>query len=169
MIVLKKIKISVLFTLSLFLYQSCSVKYSFTGASISPEVKTVSIQYFPNRAALAPGDLNQRLFDALREKIENQTGLTVISGIGDVDFEGEITDYNSKPRTITADEIAEQNRLTISIRVKYTNNADSELDFDKPFSRYEDYPSAQNADENLENEILEQLVQDIFNEAFVNW
>lgn len=167
-----KINLILIYTLSfliIFFFTRCSVKYSFSGASIPPDVKTVSIQYFPNRAPLGPGDLSQRIFDALREKIENQTNLTVINGYGDVDFEGEITDYNTQARTITAEERAEQNRLTISIRIKSTNNANPKWDFDKSFSRYEDYPSTQNISESLENEIINQLVQDIFNQAFVNW
>lgn len=166
-----RVKISLILVTQLIAicFSGCKVQYSFSGASIAPELKTVSIQYFPNRAPLGPGDISQRLFNTLREKIESQTSLVVVNGIGDVNFEGEINGYDTKPRTITADERAEQNRLTISIRVKYTNNADSELDFDKTFSRFVDYSSSQNIDEETENEVIVQLVQDMFNEAFVNW
>jgi len=152
-----------------FLINSCSVKYSFSGASIPPEVKTFSIQYIAIRAPLATANLNQRLTDKLREKIESQTNLVYSTGNADVDFDGEIKRYDTQPTTITADERAAQNKLTIGVRIKFTNMSDSELDYDKTFSRFEEYASSGDVDEALEDSILDEIVQDIFNESFVNW
>ena len=153
----------------------CKVKYSFSGASISPEVKTCSVQYIQNRAPLAQSSLSQQLTDALKDKIQNQTRLVLVNGNSDVNFEGEISGYNTSPTNIRAQDkgAAAQNRLTISVRIKYTNSKDQQLDFDKTFSRYEDFDARTSLTDAINNGILDdiitQIVQDIFNEAFVNW
>lgn len=155
---------------SIFFYNyGCSVKYSFSGASIPPDVKTFSIQYIAIRAPLATANLNQRLTDKLREKIEGQTNLVYSISNADVDFEGEIKRYDTQPTTISANEQAEQNKLTIGVRIKFTNMSDPDLDYDKTFTRFEEYPSSGDVDDAMEDNILDEIVQDIFNEAFVNW
>jgi len=155
----------------MLLCSGCSVKYSFSGASISPEIKTVSVQYFPSRAPLATPNLSQDFTDALKDKFQAQTKLIIVNGLGDVDFEGEITGFNISPIAITADDMASQNRLTITVKVKYTNSTEPSYSFNKTFSRFEDVSSASATD--IDNatlkSIIDQLVQDIFNEAFVNW
>jgi hypothetical protein len=151
---------------------SCSVKYSFSGASISPQVKTISIQYFQNRASLVQPGLSQNLTDALIDKCKAQTKLSFIKDNGDVSFEGDITDYNTKPLTVGADAKAATNRFTISVKVKFTNAIEPNLSYEKTFSRYQDYASSLNlsdVEKNLVELIVEQLIEDIFNEAFVNW
>ncbi len=150
----------------------CSVSYSFSGASISPQVKTISIQYFQNRASLVQPGLSQSLTDALIDKCKAQTKLSFISGIGDVNFEGEITDYNTRPLTVAADQLAAMNRFTITIKVKFTNSVDTNLSYEKTFSRYEDYDSnldLSQVEKSLVDKIVTILVEDIFNDAFVNW
>ena len=151
---------------------ACKVSYSFTGASISPQVKTISIQYFQNRASLVQPGLSQNLTDALIDKCKAQTKLSFINGIGDVNFEGEITDYNTRPLTVAADQLAAMNRFTISIKVKFTNSIDPDLSYEKNFSRYEDYDSnldLSQVEKTLVDKIIVLLVEDVFNEAFVNW
>jgi hypothetical protein len=151
---------------------SCSVKYSFSGASISPQVKTISVQYFQNRASLVQPGLSQGLTDALIDKCKAQTKLSFIKDNGDVNFEGEISDYNTKPLTVGADAKAAMNRFTIAVKVKFTNAINPDLSYDKTFSRYQDYDSGKNlsdVEKALVDVIVEQLVEDIFNEAFVNW
>jgi hypothetical protein len=152
----------------------CTVKYSFTGASIAPEIKTVSVQYFPINTALAPQTLGQDITDALKDKFMNQTRLIVLNKNGDVNFEGEIVSFDIKPTAITAEEQAAQNRLTISVKVKFTNSIEPEKDFEKTFSRYDDFASNRNLDDVINDKefmkgIINQIIQDIFNEAFVNW
>jgi hypothetical protein len=151
---------------------SCKVTYSFSGVNISPEVTSYSVQYFPNRAALVQAQLSQVFTDALIDKIQSNTSLELTTDGGDVEFSGEITNYVTRPTAITGDEVAAMNRLTITVRVKYTNYIEPELDFDTSFSRYEDYSSTQNLS-NVESElitlIVENLIEDIFNKAFVSW
>jgi len=159
-----------------FLLNGCKISYSFSGANISPEIKTVSVQYFPNRVTPGNGFINpnfsQTFTDALKDKIKAQTGLVFATDLGDVDFEGEITKYKAEPLAVTGLEVAELNRFTITVRVKYTNTVNPDESFDTQFSRYEDYESSQDlqsVEQDLSEKILEQITEDIFNQAFVNW
>jgi hypothetical protein len=157
--------------LLLVLFSGCGV-YSFTGASISPEIKTISIQYFPNNAPLIEATLSQSFTDALRDKFVSQTNLTLITNGGDLSIEGEITGYNTMPVAIQGNEVAALNRLTISVNVIFVNNFDDTKDFETKFSHYVDYPSNQNLSsvkETLITQINEMIVEDIFNKAVVNW
>ena len=150
----------------------CKVSYSFSGASISPSIKTLSVQYFQNRAALVQPGLDQKFTDALSDKCKSQTNLEIVSNLGDVSFEGEISEYKTMPLTVAADAYAAMNRFTVTVRVKYTNSVDTDLSFDQTFSRYEDYDSSLNlsdVEQDLVEKIVEMIVEDIFNKAFVNW
>ncbi len=151
---------------------SCKISYSFSGASISPDVKTVSIQYFQNRAPIVQTGLSQYITDALIDKCKTQTNLGYVNGIGDVNFEGEITEYNTRPLTVAADAQAATNRFTIAVKVKFTNAIDPDLNYEQTFSRYEDYDSnldLSQVEKGLSDKIVELIVEDIFNQAFVNW
>lgn len=150
----------------------CKVTYSFTGASISPQVKTVSVQYFQNRASLVQPGLSQRLTDALIDKCKSETNLKFVRDGGDVNFEGEITDYNTRPLTVGADARAASNRFSISVRVKFTNVIEPDNSYEQTFSRYADYDSnldLSQVESKLSEEIVKMIVEDIFNQAFVNW
>ncbi|HEX2920635.1 MAG TPA: LptE family protein [Bacteroidales bacterium] len=156
----------------LFSLASCTVKYKFTGASYSSQVKTVSIKYFQNRASLVQPSLSQTFTDALIDKCRNQTNLKFTTEIGDVNFEGEIVDYNTKPVTVGADAQAATNRFSITVHVKFTNAIQPEFSFDKQISRYKDYSSNLDlsaVESELSKEIVDMIVEDIFNQAFVNW
>ncbi len=162
----------ILFATGMVFLNGCKISYSFTGASISPEVETVSIQYFHNRADLVQPGLSQYITDALIDKCKSQTNLSVVNGIGDVDFEGEITGYRTRPSTVAADSRAATNRFTISVKVKFTNSVDPEYSYEQTFSRYADYDSnldLSDVEDELSAEIVEFLIEDIFNRAFVNW
>lgn len=152
---------------------SCSMNYSFTGASIPPEVKTIRIEQFPNNAPLINPTLSQELTDALRQKFQSQTSLIIVNQGGDLVIEGEIFEYNTRPAAIQSDDIAALNRLTISIRVTFTNTVDETQSFsDERFSRYEDYDSTEDlttVSETLVPVITETLVEDVFNKTVVNW
>jgi hypothetical protein len=150
----------------------CKISYTATGASISPAVKTFSVQYIQNRASLVQPGLSQGITNALIDKCKAQTNLKYITGIGDVSFEGEITDYNTRPLTVAADAQAATNRFTITVKVKFTNSVDPDLNFEQSFSRYEDYNSnldLSQVEVELATKIVEMIVEDIFNQAFVNW
>jgi hypothetical protein len=162
----------ILFLIGVSILNGCKVSYSFSGASISPSVKTFSIQYFQNRAPLVQPALGQYLTDALIDKCKAQTNLKYLNGIGDVNFEGEINDYNTRPLTVAADARAAMNRFTISVKVKFTNAIDPDLSYEQVFSRYEDYDSnldLSQVEKELSDKIIEMIVEDVFNRAFVNW
>lgn len=143
-----------------------------SGVNISDEITTYSVEYFPNRAPIVQAQLSQLFTDALMDKIQGNTKLDMTTDGGDVQFSGEITGYNTRPTAITGEETAARNRLTITVRVRYTNVVQPELDFDSSFSRFEDYDASRNLSD-VENElidlILENLMEDIFSKAFVSW
>lgn len=150
----------------------CKVSYSFSGASISPQVRTISVQYFQNRASIVQVGLSQNITDALIDKCKAETNLAFVNGIGDVNFQGEIVDYSTRPLTIGADAQAATNRFSITVNVKFTNAIQPELSYEQKFSRYADYSSNLNLSDveaDLSKTIIDMLVEDIFNQAFVNW
>ena len=157
--------------LCLFL-PSCKVGYSFTGASISPEVKTFTVKFFTKTASLGPASLSQRFTEKLKDKFISQTSLANVDRNGDLTFEGTITNYTISPIAIQSNEIAAQNRLSITVSVTFTNIKDEKQNFETSFTRYQDYESSRNL-ATLENELIEgiydQLVDDIFNKAVINW
>ncbi|HOW08272.1 MAG TPA: LptE family protein [Bacteroidales bacterium] len=160
----------ILLALLSFIFNGCGI-YSFSGAS-TEGLKTVSIQYFQNRASLVQPGLSQNLTDALIDKCKAQTSLNIVNGLGDANFEGEITDYNTRPVTVSADATAAMNRFTITVKVKFTNTVDPDKSFEQTFSRYEDYNSSldlSQVEAELSKNILDLIVEDIFNRAFVNW
>jgi len=164
--------LSLIVTAGFILLYGCKVSFSFSGARIAPEVKTISIQYFQNRASLVQPGLSQSLTDALIDKCKAQTNLGMIRDAGDVNFEGEITDYNTRPLTVAADAQAATNRFTITVKVKFTNVIEPDLSYEQTFSRYEDYNSNLDlsaVEQELSSKIIDLLVEDIFNKAFVNW
>ena len=161
----------ILFLLSLVFLSACGF-YSFTGASISPDVKTVSIQYFPNRAATIEPTLSQVFTEQLKDYFLEQTNLNFETELGDLNFSGEIIKYEVKPIAIQANEQAAQNRLTIAVKVKFENTKDDTKNFEQKFSRYADYDSEQSlaeAEDVLIQQITNELAEDIFNKAVVNW
>lgn len=157
--------------LLLTVLHSCSVRYSFTGAS-TVGLSTMSIQYFQNRASLVQPSLSQNLTEALIDRCKSQTNLRLVDELGDVTFEGEITDYRTATLTISGDARAAVNRFTITVKVKFTNTVDPDNSFEQSFSRYEDYNSnldLSQVEDELSRKIIEMLTEDIFNRAFVNW
>ena len=150
---------------------SCGV-YSFTGASIPTEAKTISVQYISNKAAIVQPSLSQVITDGLIDAFAGQTNLEITENEGDLSFSGHITKYQIKPMAIKANETASQNRLTIAIKIKYNNSFDDKQNFETTFSRYRDYASSENivdVEDGLIEEISKELIEDVFNKAFVNW
>lgn len=154
-------------------FTSCSIKYSFTGASIPPEVKTINIKYFPNNAPLVEPTLSQTITDGLRDKFSSETSLALVNNGGDLLMEGAITGYRTTPVAIQGDDQAALNRLTITIEVTYVNTFDENMSFENTrFERYADYSSSQNlaeVQEALVAEISQMLITDVFNKAVINW
>ena len=155
-----------------FTDSGCTVSYSMSGASISQDVKTLSVQYFENRANLVQPGLSQYITDELMDKCRAQTNLNFVNEAGDVSFEGEISDYRTAPLTVSGDARAAMNRFTIAVRVTFTNIIEPEFSYEQTFTRYEDYDSSKElsqVEQELTEKIIEQIVEDIFNRAFVNW
>lgn len=163
-------KITPYIILIIFL-QSCGF-YSFSGASISSEVKSVSINNFNISAPSSPPTLSNLISESLKDKFNDETNLTILPNNGDLQFEGEITSYKLKPIAIQQNETAAQNRLTITVKVNYTNTKDDEFDYNSNFSRFRDYSSSQDLssiEQQLLEDITNELVEDIFNKALTNW
>ncbi len=154
------------------LVSGCKVNYGFTGASVSPDIKTFSVKYFPNNAPVVSPTLSQTLTEKLKDKIVSQASLTHTDKQADLIFEGSITGYGIQPIAIQANETAAQNRLTITINVKFTNLKNEKQNFETTFSRYADYNSQDNfstVEPQLITTITDQIVDDVFNRVFINW
>ncbi|MBL7921389.1 MAG: LptE family protein [Bacteroidia bacterium] len=150
---------------------ACKTKVSLSGATIPPEAKTISVGFFTNNTSLGAPSLSQRFTEKLRDVVSQQTGLTLIKQNGDLQFEGYIADYNVSPIAISADQAA-QNRMTITVSVKYTNKFEEAKNFEQSFTRFVDVASDKNissVEPELVTEIYRQLTEDIFNKAFNNW
>lgn len=172
-----KYEMSLIRLLIIFLFfvasaSSCKVSYSFSGASTS-NLSTASVQYFQDRSNLAPPNLAQTFTDELKDFIQRQTKLILINGIADANFEGEIRIYDGqRPVAISGDDLATLNRFTIAVKIKYTNSKDPDQNFDETFTQYQDYDSRssfQDVETELSETIIKQIIEDIFNRAFVNW
>jgi hypothetical protein len=168
-----KRKISILIIIiSAVVFQACKISYSFTGAVPMVGVKTFSVDYFPNRAKLINPNLSQQFTDALQDKIMKQTSYNLIPEGGDLEFSGQITGYDVKPMNIQKGDLAAQNRLTVSVKVKFTNNKYHEQDWEKSFSAYEDFDSNNSlgdVEDQLVIDIMKKLNDDIFNASIANW
>jgi hypothetical protein len=149
----------------------CGV-YSFTGASISPETKTITIERFPNNALTVEPTLSQKFTDGLRDKFANETSLNITNSGGDLLIEGSIIGYRTSPVAIQGDETAALTRLTIMVEVTFVNTLDDSKSFKSTFSRYVDYASTQDLNAVKDGLIVlinDMLIQDIFDKAVVNW
>ncbi len=156
------------------LMTSCGVaiKYSLSGASIPPDAKTFSVAYFPNNATMVSPILSSTLTEALIDMFSRRTRLQQVEEGGDFAFEGEITNYTSTTSSVSSDDYALLNRLTITVKVRFTNAIDETMSFNKTFSAYEDYDSTQLLTEvegTLIPEIVDKIVTDIFMASASNW
>ena len=122
------------FVVMLAFLSGCGM-YSFSGASISPEVKTFSVQYFANRATLVQPTLSQAFTERIKDRFISQTSLRQVDRDGDIQFEGYISDYRAQPVAIQGTETAALNRLSISVLVKFTNPKDATQTFESTFTR----------------------------------
>lgn len=143
-----------------------------SGASISDDVKTYSVDYFDNKSPLANANLSQAFTEALKDIFISQTNLNLIDKNGDLHFEGSIINYKVSPIAIQGNETAALNRLTITVKVKFTNTKDETQNFESTFSRFADFDSSVNLssiEDQLIKDINDQLTQDIFNKSVSNW
>ena len=152
---------------------ACSViNYSFSGTSIQPDVKSVTINYFDYTALRVNPSLSNDLTEALKDKFRKMTRLEQIDEDGDLEITGAVSGYDVKATAVTANEVAAQNRLTVTVKITYNNKKYPEEDFEKSFSAYADYDSTQSLDaveSSLCEEIVEKLCEDILNATVANW
>jgi hypothetical protein len=168
---MRKLVLISLLLLSVFSFNSC-ITYGFTGASIPPSAKTISIEYIENNADFINPTLSETLTQALRDRFSSQSSLVLIPSGGDLQFSGEITNYKTSPQAIQGDDFAALTRLSVSVKIKYTNLIEPENDFNTSFTAYEDYDSSMDltsVQDGLIEVIKEMLIDDIFNKAVVNW
>lgn len=155
-----------------FIVQSCGI-YSFTGTSIQPDVKTVTINYFEYKALKVNPSLSNDLTNALQDKFLKLTKLEQVEMDGDLEITGAITGYDVKAAAITANEQAAMNRLTVTVKISFVNRKYPEDDFpEKAFSAYADFDAMQSLDaveSSICEDIIEQLCEDMFNATVANW
>jgi hypothetical protein len=165
-------RVIILFTAAIALLTACTVKYSLSGASIPPDAKTFSVAYFPNNAPMVAPILSATLTDELTQRFATRTSLVQVEEGGDFAFEGEIVGYTSNTSSVSSGDYALQNRLTITVKVKFTYAIDDKMSFNRNFSAYADYDSTKlltEVESELIPQIVEQLVTDIFQAAASNW
>lgn len=160
-----------LFTLHTALYTSCGI-YSFSGTSLSPDIKSVTVVNFTMSTAGGPANLALQFNEKMKEYYQRNTNLALLPSNGDLQLEGSITGYEVTPVAPNANDQAALNRLTITIQVKFTHNKDEEKNFDQSFTFFKDFPQNQTlsqVESRLIPQILDQLVQDIFNKTAGDW
>lgn len=157
--------------ISLVAITACTFSYSFTGASIPANAQTFSVEQIQNVATYVAPILSTTLTSALEDRLSQRTRLSQVRENGDLAFSGEITNYTSVATAVT-DETAALNRLTITVKIRFTNKLDESANFEQNFSAYEDYDATlllQTVESTLITEIVDQLVDDIFNASVSNW
>ena len=159
-------------TMTAFIVHSCGI-YSFTGTSIQPDVKTVTINYFEYKALKVNPSLSNQMTEAMQDKFLKLTKLEQVDIDGDLEIIGAITGYDVKATAVTATESVAQNRLTVTVKVQFVNRKYPEDGFDeKSFSAYQDFDATQaleSVESTLCEDIVEQLCEDIFNATVAQW
>lgn len=166
------VKHIILVTFVALVTYACKVNYSFTGASIPEDVKTVSVKTFQNFAPLTNPNYPQLFTEELRDIFLSQTSLSLVGTNGDLQFEGGVTNYKITSVAIQGNETAALNRLTITINVKFTNTKDNIQSYESKFTRFADFSSSSSlsaVEDELMKEINTQITQDVFNQAVSNW
>jgi len=165
------LKAAIIIVLIITTTQSCGV-YSFTGGSTG-DAKTIQIDYFPNNAQLIEPRLSQEFTLSLQDLFLKLTNLSLVKSNGDLQFEGEITQYRIEPMTATAQQTAAQNRLTITVNVRFFNKLKEEDNFERSFSFYYDFDANAQLTGTVVDDafkvIFERITLDIFNASVANW
>jgi len=152
-----------------------SFGYDLKGVTINPECKTANVEYFKNQAAIVQPTLSQDITEKLKDKLLSQTPLKLTNGTGDINFEGTIESFTTAPIAPQGGQVqtAAANRLSVTLKVKYSNAKDPKWDYETSFTRFLDYSADKNPTDIVGSDdykaMLDQLVQDIFDKAFVNW
>jgi hypothetical protein len=164
-----------LLALLALLLSACGV-YNFTGGDVG-EAKTYQVNYFQNYATQSPGSVFHPGLDrdytlSLQDLILNQTNLDLVNSGGDLVYEGEIVEYRVQPMSATAEQRAAQNRLTMSVNVRFYNRTKEDSDWEQRFSFFFDYPGSSQlstVQDEAHQAIFERINQDIFNKSLADW
>jgi len=152
---------------------SCLISYRFNGASIDySKTQSISIADFPNNAALVNPNLSNALSEGIRDIFSRQTRLSILPRNGDMELEGEITDYSLTPMAISADSYAAETKLTITIRVRFTNNKAPEESFEKTYSAFQTFNSSRlltEVQDELCTAMVTELAESIYNDTVARW
>ena len=170
---LRKSIILLLLATIVVMMPSCLISYKFNGASIDySKTKTISIAEFPNNAALVNPLLSNALSEGIREIYSRQTRLQLLPKNGDMEVEGEITDYALTPMAISADSYAAETKLTLTIRVRFTNNKAPEENFEKTYSAFQTFNSSRlltEVQDELCSIMITELAENIYNDTVARW
>ncbi len=177
LIEVKKVRLSVVGALLLLLVTvlvtACSISYKFNGASIDyTKVKSITIRDFTNQAPYVNPTLAPQFTESLKDIYIRQTRLQLVPSNGDLELEGEVTGYDYAPMAVKEDALSSKTRLTITIRVRYSNRTNSEEDFEQSFSANREFDSnlmPQQVEGPLCEEIIEEIVDQIYNATVANW
>jgi len=152
---------------------SCLITYRFNGASIDySKTQSISIADFPNNAALVNPNLSTNLSEGIRDIYSRQTRLQVLRKGGDMELEGEITDYSLTPMAISADNLSAETKLTVVVKVRYTNNKSPEESFEKTYSAYQTFDSSRllsDVQDELCALMITEIAESIYNDTVAKW
>ncbi|MEH6537862.1 MAG: LptE family protein [Psychroserpens sp.] len=169
---MKQLKYITLLLISVTIY-GCSTTYSFTGTSIADNIETFQVNYFQNSSNLIEPGFDRDFKLALEDLISNQTNLNLTTTNGDLIYEGEITEYRISPTTAQANSTAAQNRLTVSVNLRFYDKNEPDEEFEKRFSFFFDFGGSQllqgSQKDAAHEAIFERLTQDIFNATLAKW
>ena len=152
---------------------SCMISYRFNGASIDySKTRSISIADFPNNAAMVNPNLSNNLSEGIRDIYSRQTRLQILRRGGDMELEGEIVDYALTPMAISADNLSAETKLTITIKVRFTNNKAPEESFEKTYSAYQTFDSSRlltDVQDELCATMITELAENIYNDTVAKW
>ena len=156
-----------------FAMVSCSVSYKFNGASIDyTKTKTIQIADFPIRSSYVWGPMGPMFNNQLKDMSASHTKLSQVKRNGDLKIEGEITQYSQRNKSVAADGRSAQTELSITVNVRFTNNANHSEDFERQFTANKSYETTQSlasVQEELVTQMVKDLTEQIFNATVANW
>lgn len=163
----------VLLLLCMILLNACTISYKFNGASIDySTTRTISIADFPNVSALVYAPLSNNLSDGIRDLFQRQTRLEQVRRGGNLEIEGEITGYTLTPMAVSADSYAAETKLTITVKVRFTNNVAPEESFEKTYSAYQTFDASQmlnDVQDELCSTMIAEIADQIYNDTVAKW
>lgn len=168
-----KLHVAILLIIVVLLLPSCVISYKFNGASIDySKTKTISIADFPNVAPLVYAPLSNTLSDGIRDLFQRQTRLEQVRRGGNLEIEGEITGYALTPMSVSSDSYAAETKLTITVKVRFTNNVAPEESFEKTYTAYQTFDASQmltDVQDELCNTMVAEIADQIYNDTVAKW